>query len=65
MLVMFGILFLSVSGWYVGFSIIDFWVRYLIPGLTCGYAAYVYHRESRSLVDVFNLNEQAPQEVEG
>lgn len=64
MFLMFGILYLGISGWNAGLSIVDFFVRYLIPGLTFGYAAYVYHKESRSLTDIFNLDKATPQEVE-
>jgi hypothetical protein len=56
--IVFGILYLSLEGWYTGFSIIDFLVRYLIPGLTFGYAAFVYHRESQPLSDAIIRNKR-------
>jgi glucan phosphoethanolaminetransferase (alkaline phosphatase superfamily) len=58
MFMMFGILYLSLKDWYAGFSIIDFLVRYLIPGLTFGYAAFVYHREFQLLSDAIIGNKR-------
>jgi hypothetical protein len=64
MFLMFGILYFSLSGWYAGFSIIDFLVRYLIPGLTFGYVVYVYRRESLSLANAVNWDKPTFQTVE-
>lgn len=63
--IVFGILCLGLVGWFAGFSINDFLIRYLIPGFTFAYVAFVYHRESQFLKPILDAREPSSKLSEG
>jgi hypothetical protein len=56
MLLVTSILYFSRFGWYPGFMLIDFFVAYLIPGLTFAYVVLVFNIETEdSLLQRLNI----------